>query len=153
MHLFDKMSAIFFFFLGLAVLAKGFQLGLRINIDMGPGFFPLVAGGILSFLSLVLLIQSLIKKEKSFQKVSFWANPYGWKLVLLTIFSISGYPFILNRAGFLLSTFLLLFFLFWIIARQKWWAAVIGGVITAAMVYLLFDIWLKANLPKGILSF
>lgn len=153
MNLFDRISSIFCFFLGLAVLAKGLRLGLRVNIDMGPGFFPLVAGGILSFLSMILFIQSLIKKETSVQRVTFWNNPYGWKLVLLTILSISTYPFILNHVGFLLSTFLLIFFLFLVIARHKWWAAGIGGIITAAMVYLIFEIWLKANLPKGILGF
>lgn len=153
MNLFDRISSIFCFFLGLAVLAKGLRLGLRVNIDMGPGFFPLVAGGILSFLSMILFIQSLIKKETSVQRVTFWTNPYGWKLVLLTVLTISAYPFILNQLGFLLSTFLFLFFLFLVIARQKWWVAGFGGVATAAVVYLIFEIWLKANLPRGILNF
>lgn len=62
MHRFDRISAIFCLLLGLAVFIKGLHLGLRVDIDMGPGFFPLVAGGILSFLSVVLLIQSLFCK-------------------------------------------------------------------------------------------
>jgi putative tricarboxylic transport membrane protein len=148
----NRISAIFCLLLGIAVFVKGLHLGLRVNIDMGPGFFPLVAGGTLSFLSVILLIQSLIKKETS-HRISFWNNPYGWKLVLLTILAISIYPFILSPVGFFLSTFLFLFFLFLVIARHKWWAAGIGGIVTAAMVYLIFEIWLKANLPKGLFSF
>jgi putative tricarboxylic transport membrane protein len=153
MHRFDRISAIFCLFLGLAVFAKGLHLGLRVHIDMGPGFFPLVAGGLLSVLSGILFFQSLVKKETSAQRIPFWNNPYGWKLVLLAILAISIYPFILNPVGFLLSTFLFLFFLFLVIAHYKWWAAGIGGIITAAIVYLVFEIWLKAHLPKGLLSF
>jgi putative tricarboxylic transport membrane protein len=150
---FDRISAIFCLLLGIAVFAKGLHLGLRVNIDMGPGFFPLVAGGTLSFLSVILLIQSLLKKETSAHRIRFWNNPYGWKLVLLTILAITVYPFILGSVGFFLSTFLLLFFLFLMIARYKWWAAGIGGIVTAVMVYLIFEIWLKANLPQGLFGF
>jgi len=149
----DKISAIFCFFLGLAVLAGGIRLGLRVELDMGPGFFPLVAGGILSLLSIVLLFQSLVKKETSTEQSSFWVNPQGWKSVLLTLFAISVYPFTLNRLGFLLSTFFLLFFLFLVIARKKWWVAGVGGIITAIVVYIIFEIWLRANFPRGILAF
>jgi putative tricarboxylic transport membrane protein len=153
MHLFDRISALFCFFLGLAVLAKGLRLGLRVQVDMGPGFFPLAAGGILAFLSVILFTQSLLKKEAAHERISFWANSYGWKLVLLTLLSVSAYPFILNHAGFLLSTFLLMVFLFGVIARRKWWTATAGGIVTAAAVYWIFRIWLKADLPLGILSF
>jgi putative tricarboxylic transport membrane protein len=153
MHRFDRISAIFCFFLGLAVFSKGVHLGLRVHIDMGPGFFPLVAGGLLSFLSAVLFFQSLAKKETSAQRIPFWNNPYGWKLVLLAILAISIYPFLLNPFGFLLSTFLLLFFLFRVVAHYKWWAAGMGGIITTAMVYLIFEVWLKAQLPKGLFGF
>jgi putative tricarboxylic transport membrane protein len=153
MHRFDRISSLFCFFLGLAVFVKGLHLGLRVNIDMGPGFFPLVAGGILSLLSAILLTQTFFKKETSVQSIPFWSNPYGWKLVLLTILAVGIYPFILSPVGFFLSTFLLLFFLFMVIARHKWWVAGIGGIVTAAMVYLIFEIWLKANLPKGLFSF
>lgn len=153
MHRFDRISAIFCLFLGLAVFAKGLHLGLRVHIDMGPGFFPLVAGGLLSVLSGILFFQSLVKKETSAQRIPFWNNPYGWKLVLLAILAIGIYPFILNPIGFLVSTFLLLFFLFRVVAHYKWWTAGIGGIIAAAMVYLIFEIWLKAQLPKGLFGF
>ena len=153
MNLLDRISSTFCFFLGLAVITGGVRLGLRIHLDMGPGFFPIVAGGILCVLSGVLFVQSLAKGSKGGRKKSFWANPDGWKLVLLTLLPTIAYPFILNHLGFLLATFLFLFFLFLIIGYQKWWTAAVTGIAASAVIYLIFDMWLKANFPRGILTF
>jgi putative tricarboxylic transport membrane protein len=120
---------------------------------MGPGFFPIVAGGILCLLSISLFVQSLVKGSRDGRKKSFWANPDGWKLVLLTLLPTIAYPFLLNYLGFLLATFLFLFFLFFIIGYQKWWMAAITGIVASTFVYLIFDRWLKANFPGGIFTF
>lgn len=153
MNLLDRVSSLFCFFLGLAVIAGGVRLGLRVHLDMGPGFFPIIAGGILSLLSIFLFVQSASKRERTMRERPFWVNPEGWKLVLLTLLPVIVYPFILNYFGFLSSTFLFLFFLFWVIGYQKWWLAVVSGAGASAVVYLIFEIWLKANFPRGVLSF
>jgi len=149
----NKMSALFCFFLGIAVLMKGVYLGLKTNLEIGPGFFPFVAGGILAFLSVVLVIQSFIDPGISEYKKSFWINSHGLKRVFFTLLAISAYPLILDRLGFLLTTFFLLFFLFRMIARLKWRVVVAGGTLTTVIAYLIFEIWLKANLPQGYLGF
>lgn len=149
----DIISSIFCLFLGLAVLTNGVRLRLKVGPEMGPGFFPFLAGGILTFLSILLLMQTLIRKRASGKKESFWIDQYGRKLVFLTLFGIVAYPLFLKYLGFLLSTFLLLFFLVAIIARQKWWTAGVVGATSAVVVYLIFELWLKANLPRGIMGF
>jgi len=153
MNLLDRVSSIFCFFLGLAVITGGVRLGWRVHLDMGPGFFPIIAGGILSLLSIFLFVQSASKRERTRRERPFWVNPEGWKLVFLTLLATIAYPFILNYFGFLSSTFLFLFFLFWVIGYQKWWMAVVSGAGASAVVYLIFEIWLKANFPRGVLSF
>jgi hypothetical protein len=149
----NRISAIFCFLLGLSVLIKGMRLGLKLDQEMGPGFFPFIAGGILTFLSLLLLIQSLMDHGISGKKELFWVNPSGWKRVFLTLFATAAYPLMINPLGFILSTLFLLFFFFKVIARMKWWSVGVGGTVTTICAYLIFEIWLKANLPQGLLSF
>jgi hypothetical protein len=149
----DRICAIFCFFLGLVVLVVGLHLRLQMNLEVGPGFLPFVVGGILAFLSIILLVQSIMKEGISAPKESFWVNPYGWKLVLLTLFVIVSYPLILNHVGFPLSSFLLIFSLFVVTAHLKWWVAGVWGAFTAVVVYLIFEVWLKANMPRGVLGF
>ena len=145
----NKISAIFFLILGITVLIHGIGLGLRVNLDVGPGFLPAIVGGILSGLSVILLFQSIFAKAFSEPKGAFWAHPNGWKSVFLTIAAAASYPFILYYLGFLLATFLLLFFLLLVIAGFRWWVSGILGIGTSTVAYLVFEIWLKANLPMG----
>ena len=120
---------------------------------MGPGLLPFIVGGILSLLSCILLFQSFTRKVAPELKKPFWTNPLGWKAVLVTLLAAAIYPFALKGLGFLLSTYLFLFFLFTIIGHQTWWKACLGGVSTALIGYLIFEVWLKANMPRGILGF
>lgn len=147
------VSAAFLFFLGLSVLIKGTRLGMKANLQVGPGFFPFVMGLILVLLSLTLIVQSVMAKGGGGEKRPFWSKQHGWKLVLLTLSATIAYPIILNHLGFLLSTFFLLLFLFRVIGHLRWRVACLGGAIAASVVYLMFEVWLKANLPGGILSF
>jgi putative tricarboxylic transport membrane protein len=149
----DKWSALFFLGLGLAVLAHGIRLRLTVEHDVGPGLLPFVVGGILILLSMILLFGSVMGEEATEPTRSFWSNPHGWKFVFLTLFAAALFPVCLNYLGFILSIFLFLFFLFTFIARLKWWVAGIGGVSTALVAYLIFELWLKANLPRGVFGF
>lgn len=146
-------SAIFCLVLGLAVVWNGFRLGIRVNQEMGPGFFPLLAGGLLALLSLILVIKSLRGYESQRPAEKFWVNPLAWKRVFLTLLAIGIYPLIMNRLGFFLTSLLLLFFLFRVIARLNWKVVVPGGLATAMAFRLVFDVWLRANLPIGPLGF
>lgn len=149
----DRISSAFCFFLGLAVLIRGFQLKLKVSKEMGPGLLPVVVGGILAFLSMVLFFRSVVQGDSSEREGSFWANPYGWKLVFLTLLASGAYPFSLHYLGFLLSNFLLLFFLFLVIARLQWWIAGAGGLATALAAHLIFVVWLKVTIPQALMGF
>ena len=153
MNRLDRISAIFSLVLGVAVLSQGVRLGLKVNLDMGPGFLPVVVGGILVILATVLLAQSLIGKVEAGPQSSFWAHPGGWKAVTLTLADAALYPFLIFYMGFPVGTFLLLLFLFAVIARLPWWQSGIWGAGTSIVAYFIFEVWLKANLPQGFWAF
>ena len=146
-------SALFFFCVGVAVLWKGLHLGLRLDQNMGPGFFPILAGGALTLLSLLLLAQTFYHRKSAEPRVSFWVSRNAWGNVFLTFLVTAAYPFMLNLIGFFLSTLILLIFLFRAISRLKWWVVWTAGVIAAMSFYFVFEIWLRANLPRGFWSF
>ena len=39
------------------------------------------------------------------------------------------------------------------VGSENWLRSIVGAVLTSILSYLLFDTWLQANLPKGILGF
>jgi hypothetical protein len=145
----DRASAVFFLVLGAGVLFQGVRLGLKADLDMGPGFLPALVGGFLSLLAAILLGQSLLGKGEAGSRSSFWANPGGWKAVVLTLLAVGLYPFALYSIGFPLATFVLLCFLFAVISRLPWWVSGFWGAGTSIAAYFIFEVWLKANLPRG----
>jgi len=67
--------------------------------------------------------------------------------------AILGFILVLERLGFILTSFLLMFLLFKWVEKLSWAKAVIIPGLTLGLTYLLFDVFLKATLPKGVFGF
>jgi putative tricarboxylic transport membrane protein len=66
--------------------------------------------------------------------------------------AILGFTLLLERLGFLLTTLLLIWFLLKVVERRGWGFSVGVAVVVAGASYVVFDLWLSAQLPAGILG-
>ena len=139
--------------LGLAVLIciGSLRLSLGSFQNPGPGFFPFIAGLVLGTLAAVVYFQAR-RAAASARESSrpLWANPGGVKKVVLTTIALMGYAISMNYLGFLISTFLFLIFLLRTIEPQRWGMVILESLLASGISYLVFEIWLKAQLPRGI---
>ena len=134
----------------IAVVLESWRLNVGELHAPGPGFLPFIAGLLLGILAIVAFIQTL--KEKASQERGFLSfGDYLVKVGFLTG-ALVVYVFLLNILGFLIGTFLLLLFLFRIIEPLRWRTVILASLITLAAVYLLFDLFLGTQLPKGIVG-
>ena len=62
MKIYDLLGSLFCVLIGLAFLAVGVRMGLGPHHSPGAGSFPTLIGGILSLLSLGLLIETVLEK-------------------------------------------------------------------------------------------
>jgi putative tricarboxylic transport membrane protein len=113
-------------------------------------FFPKVLASLLLVFSLVLLFQSLRQPEsgESSQRI----EPEGWFRIGATLATLIGFAFVLERLGFLLSTFLLMVLLLRAIEPQKWLRVFSVALATSVIAYLIFAWLLNIPLPAGILG-
>jgi putative tricarboxylic transport membrane protein len=119
--------------------------------DPGPGFVPLLSGVVLGSLACIHFIQSTLRKRETTREIG--QLPERWKTLIFIYLSLLAYVFLLEPLGFLPATFLLLIFLFRA-AEPRRWAVVIGeSAIVSLITYVIFDVLLKSQLPKGILDF
>ncbi len=81
-----------------------------------------------------------------------WADIQFRKLVFVLIMLLL-YALLIEKVGFLVSTFLLIFWLLRFVDPRSWLTSLIGGGLTSILSYLLFETWLKAQLPRGIFGF
>lgn len=111
------------------------------------GFMPMLASAVLFVASLLWLLGSLGKDENA---RPFWEGR-GWLNPLLAALVVFAYAFIMDKAGYLLST--LLFMVAWqfIIEREKPVKAAVISLVTTVVMWLLFSKLLAVQVPTGIL--
>jgi len=73
--------------------------------------------------------------------------------IILVLISVFLYAIFLEKLGFMLLTLLLLIFLLLFIEKKSWLYATLASIAMSAGAYLIFEIWLKSQLPKGFLEF
>ena len=136
--------------LGLFVLAGSFSIDLGSGYDrIGPRLFPyVVAAGMLlsgSFLARGAFLHERYSGEALRSRTS-------WSAIITLSVALGSSVFLLERAGFILTSTLL----FWLVARafaseRPWRDAAVGLVLSLA-VYFAFTRGLGLVLPRGILD-
>lgn len=148
----DRISSIVWLFFALYICIGSIYLPLGSIQDPGAGFFPLLTGLFLAGLSIICYIKARINRSKD-QKLSWYSKERLKKLVCV-VSAMFAYALVLNLLGFLISTFLLLILLFKIgMESNKWLLAIGGSFATSISCYIIFEVWLRTQLPKGILGF
>ena len=94
------------------------------------------------------MIISTVKKRQGVGWKPLWKN-VSWGKALIVVVSLLAYALLMKPLGFFLCTLLFIGFLLRAVVPQKWVVVIMGAILTAMGTYGLFEIWLKAQLPKG----
>jgi putative tricarboxylic transport membrane protein len=144
----ETISGFLVFVLGAAILWQGRHLSVGSLRTPGPGFFPTLIALTLMILSLFLILR---RSSKGVEGASF-ARRSIIRMVSAFV-ALLGYFFFLEYLGFVISSFFLMGFFFLSIARQRWYVALPSAVVCIGLAYILFEVLLKSNLPKGLFGF
>jgi putative tricarboxylic transport membrane protein len=136
--------------IGIYVAVSAYRLGIGSLHKPGAGFIFFWAGILLAAMAGIDLLNSL--KEKKRAEKPLWKG-FRWDKVILVLIGLSAYAYFFDALGFLPSTFLIMFFLFKAVEPIKWVNAILGSLLTMAIVYAVFGVWLKVPFPAGFLGF
>jgi putative tricarboxylic transport membrane protein len=100
---------------------------------------------VFGILSLLLLVQTFIRARRR-RGIS---ERIRWGSVILVLASLFIYAIVLEKLGFIVSTLLFIAALLMIIERKKWHIVTIIAIISTLAFYIVFQVWLQSNLPKG----
>lgn len=146
------ISSLFFLLIGLYVCLHSFSLGLGRFREPGPGFIFFLAGALLSFFSIIDLMKNYLVKEKNHNKLKELWSGSKWQKIVIVLVAICIWSYLLNLLGFFLSTFLLMIFLFAFVEFTRWWIAISAALITIAICYVIFKLWLNIPFPRGFMG-
>ena len=152
----DRSVAIFFLLLGGFVAWRAVGLRLGEAGHPGPGLFPFVLAALLCLISIAqwMRLASPSKKTSPVSSISPSdkavepAGAAGRRKILWTFVALGAYTFLLELAGFVLTTFLFLLFLYRVVEPRRWAAAVSSSLLATALCYFLFRL-LEVRLPAG----
>jgi hypothetical protein len=144
----DLYSSVFWLLFSIYIAAESYRLDLGNWHEPGPGYFPFGAALLFGSMALVVFIKSL-KEASAPQVLSGTGEKVRWQNVVLVLVAMVLYTLFLNRAGFVLCTFLIVVFFVRVVALQQWAKSLLMALGMAMGSYLLFNVFLKAPLPKG----
>jgi hypothetical protein len=147
----DQSSSLFWLVAAIGIVLLSLKYGVGTFHEPGPGFITFFAGAILIILSLGLFFSSLRDEEGRSGLRGLWTGLETGK-VLYVVLLLVAYIFLLKPIGFPISTFILLFLLFRVKGTYRLSTIFLMAFLVTAGSYIIFEIWLKAQLPKGILQ-
>ncbi len=147
----DLYSSIALCLTGLAFIYGGLHLGFGSLSTPGPGFMPIIVGGALFLLSIVLLAQTLIAGSLQ-EKLSFWQEKTSWRKVSFVLLSLIFFLVFLNYLGYIITTSLFLIYLLKFIGKRGWSSSILVGIVASVASYFVFKAGLEVRLPVGIIN-
>ena len=147
----DFYQALLWLCIGVGVLFFSSSYSMGSLSEPGPGALPFGLGLVFVLLSLILLFRSWRSKPSEDEKrLSFGSR---WHKIFMIILFLALVTFFLESLGYLLSIFLMITLSMLIMEPKRWVSALLLGSISSISSYVLFDVWLKVQLPKGLLYF
>jgi hypothetical protein len=98
----DFWSGVMFIVTGLFFMVLSRQYNFGTAAKMGPGYFPMVLGGIMAFLGLLILIPS-IRRNQPIVKIP----PIDFMSIGMILLAVAVYAATLPTLGFIIALFLL----------------------------------------------
>lgn len=148
----DRVSSITLLIVGLLSCVGAIPLRIGSFKNPGSGFFPFMLGMVICILCLLVLIKNRFEKERAIDEQVLWSGSSGQKKVVSVLLGLTVYGLLLERLGYLFTMFLLIVFLLRTIEPEKWRIAIGGAFLASVLSYVLFELCLNVQLPRGFLG-
>ncbi|MFZ5648585.1 MAG: tripartite tricarboxylate transporter TctB family protein [Bacillota bacterium] len=149
MLLANRVTAAVVFILALVVGFAGLSFSLTSEFGPGPGFWPAWLSVAWLVLAVIWFMETVKKKESK----PFFNSTDELKRVAAILGILLGYVLLLGLAGFLLATFAFLFTVLYFFEKHRPVGSLMNSIGISVGLYLLFDTFLKVDLPRGFLNF
>ena len=140
--------AALFLLLGAIVVWDSVRLGARWGED-GPqaGYFPFYIGVLVCTASAINLVVAFLKKQNP-----GFVGVEQLKLVLAVLVPSILYAGLVAAVGiYVASVAFIAFFMRWL-GKYPWWKVAAVSIGNSVVFFLIFEMWFKVPLPKGVVE-
>ena len=146
---FDRIASVVFLALGILVVVESQKISSSAyGSSIGPSTFPLGLGIILIVLSILLFIETI--KHRATYKIAGEKEDIkspNYKSFLIIFIAALGYVLLLDKLGYLITTFVFLLIGFQTLEKGKWVTSVVVAAAFSGVIYYGFVNVLGGSLP------
>ena len=142
--------ALVLFVIGAIVIFDSYRLGSKWGSD-GPqsGYFPFYIGLLICISSAVTAAQAMFGKSGAGKPFVTW-GPF--KRVLTVLLPAVLYVLSVKFVGlYIASAIYIAIFMVWL-GKYSWWKGIVVGFAVNVIFFLMFEVWFKVPLFKGVLD-
>jgi hypothetical protein len=137
--------------IGICLLVGALGFPFFSEATPGPGFLPLlIALGIIA--SGVALLAGALRGSRIVEKPR-WASLAGWWHVGLMLVAMALVFLFLEELGFLIATTAFMAAMIYALGERSWRMLFTVPPLSAIALYMVFAVWLRVPLPKGLITF
>lgn len=140
------VAGIVWILLAVYVCLEAFKLDIGTLTNPEPGFMPFICGVLIGLLGAVVVVA----EWKNQKKVSVWGAT-SWGKIAAIILGIIAFALVVERMGYLLSLFFLMALFFKVLGSRNWMLVILYSFLSTLTIYLIFDVGLQVQFPRGIL--
>jgi putative tricarboxylic transport membrane protein len=148
----ERIVSVIWLIVGGAVMHTSYGLGFGSGGEPGSGFLPMIAGGFICAMAVIVYIQTYKNKKMAESRFADHWRGTDWHraviLVLLTIAFIS----LIEVLGYFVTSILLLVIIMKALEKLSWFKSIFIPIVTVTLTYLLFTSMLDTNMPRGVLG-
>lgn len=128
------------------VILEGTKLPVKSEYTIGPGFLPIVVGIGIFIVSVISIIQNLLKNKGTDSSKKFFSKEGATRLgIFIGVMIVS---LLLSKVfGLLISLAIFMIVIFRYVEKYSWIASIRVAIICNVVFYLVFKIWLGVPLP------
>ena len=143
---YDRLSALFWVMMAIAISEESIRLGPGSLSEPGPGLIPLGCGLVLGVFGLIVFLKSF--KATTGETEALWKHGSQWLRLAFVLTSLLAYAFLIELLGFRLVTLVWMGFICRL-GKIGWKATLFISVFTMLSSYILFGYYLGIRFPRG----
>lgn len=151
-----KIEGFFWLVIGIIICVLGWKIDIGSFREPGSGFIAFILGLAISVLGLLMVLSEIYSTDfrgaGPVSRQAFRGAPVF--RLLYTAGVLLGYGLFLETLGYNVTTLLVmwaLFCLFYEKGKNRLVSSFLASLATTGVTYLVFEVWLRSQLPHGIL--
>ena len=147
-----KVEGIFWVWIGFLICLLGWRVDTGSFREPGSGFVAVFSGLFVAAVGMIMTLSEVFSKSSqndTFDLRSAFKD-ISWFRLIYTMVLLFGYALLFDVLGYVLTTLFVMWGLFYDWETKRWFPSFITSFVTTGVSYLVFEVWLHCQFPRGI---